>query len=162
MIGTMVVSGAISGLAGTATILFRRRSCWARTFRHHRGGATSASRSRCWADSRPLPIIVAALFFGALQAGAEGMQLSTGTPASIAGIIEALTIILVLGGSVARLALIRRARLAATRRASAEQGAPVDMVEDLPAVAAPPLAPRQGRARWAPSSPPHSLRRPSV
>ncbi len=142
VISTMVASGAVSGLAGTATILFQTFLLGA-SLSPPPGWGYVGITVALLGGLRPLPIVLAALFFGALQAGAEGMQLATETPASIAGIIQALTIILVLGGGVARLALIRSAQLAATRRAAAEHLSAADALEGLPDVAGPPLAPRQ-------------------
>jgi simple sugar transport system permease protein len=142
VISTMVASGAVSGLAGTANILFQTFLLGA-SLSPPPGWGYVGITVALLGGLRPLPIIVAALFFGALQAGAEGMQLATETPASIAGIIQALTIILVLGGGVARASLIRRAQLAATRRASAEHASIADALESVPDAASPPLAPRQ-------------------
>ncbi len=45
----------------------------------------------------PLGVIVAAVLFGALQAGAGAMQRDAGIPAAWVGVVEALVILAVLG-----------------------------------------------------------------
>jgi simple sugar transport system permease protein len=116
VIAAMTTSGAICGLAGTATVLFSTFLLGAALSPPPGWGYVGITVALL-GGLRPLPIVLGALFFGALQAGAEGMQLTTATPASIAGIIQALTIVLVLAGGVARVALVRRASVNATRRA---------------------------------------------
>jgi simple sugar transport system permease protein len=117
VITTMAVGGAIAGLAGTSAVLFQSFLLGA-SLSPPPGWGYVGITVALLGGLRPIPIVVAALFFGALQAGAEGMQFSTQTPASIAGIIQALTIVLVLGGGVARARLLRRSAVAATRRES--------------------------------------------
>ena len=130
VIATMVVGGGISGLAGTASVLFQTFLLGAALSPPPGWGYVGITVALL-GGLRPLPIVVAALFFGALQAGAEGMQLATSTPASIAGIIQAITIVLVLAGGVARVALVRRATVAATRRAGGDRGETAEAVEAL-------------------------------
>lgn len=125
IIGTLVTSGAIAGLAGTSTILFETFLLGAHLSPPPGWGYVGIAVALL-GGLRMMPIIGAALFFGALQAGGQGMQLTSGTPASIAGIIEALTIILVLAAGVARLSLMRRASVAATRR-SGQDGPSADV-----------------------------------
>jgi simple sugar transport system permease protein len=130
VIGTMVVSGAIAGLAGTASVLFET-FLLAGALSPPPGWGYVGITVALLGGLRPLPIVLAALFFGALQAGAEGMQLATNTPASIAGIIQAIVIVLVLAGGVARVALLRRATVAATRRAGGDRGEAIDATATL-------------------------------
>jgi simple sugar transport system permease protein len=42
---------------------------------------------------RPLGIVIAALFFGALTTGAEGMQAGTGVPAAMAKVFEGMILL---------------------------------------------------------------------
>jgi hypothetical protein len=75
------------------------------------------------------------------------MQLTTSTPASIAGIMQAVTIVLVLAGGVARVALVRRATVAATRRGGGDRGEALDAAAALAsAVGAQTGAPRRAAA----------------
>jgi simple sugar transport system permease protein len=146
VIGTMTVSGAISGLAGTASVLFQTFLLGAALSPPPGWGYVGITVALL-GGLRPLPIVVAALFFGALQAGAEGMQLTTSTPASIAGIMQAVTIVLVLAGGVARVALVRRATVAATRRGGGDRGEALDAAAALAsAVGAQTGAPRRAAA----------------
>jgi simple sugar transport system permease protein len=134
---TMLISGGIAGLAGTSVVLFQTFLLGADLSPAPGWGYVGIAVALL-GRLRPLPILAAALFFGALGAGAQRMQLETSTPASIALVIEATTIIFVMvGGVVAagahkRLALAEtRARASALDRAagerppsSAEEGAP--------------------------------------
>jgi ABC-type uncharacterized transport system permease subunit len=62
------------------------------------------------AESNPLWVIVSALFFGGLRAGANAMQQKTGIETSVVLIIQALTILFVIAGPLRGWARARAAR----------------------------------------------------
>jgi simple sugar transport system permease protein len=125
VVTAMAISGAIAGLAGTAVILSQTFLLGANLSPPPGWGYVGIAVALL-GRLRPLPIIAAALFFGALEAGAQGMQLQTSTPASISLIIESTTIIFVMVGGVVSVAITRRMALAKTRnrvRALTEEAA---------------------------------------
>jgi simple sugar transport system permease protein len=70
-------------------------------------------------QSNPVGVVIAALFFGAIRNGAESAHRSIGVPASIALIIQTLTLLFVVGSKspvLARAWLRRRQKRAADAR----------------------------------------------
>jgi simple sugar transport system permease protein len=90
VITTMLFSGAVAGLAGwlqvtgVAQILYPTVA----------GGLGFAGvLVALLGRLRPLGILVAAIFFGALENGADGLQAGTGVPSAIAIVIEGLVLL---------------------------------------------------------------------
>lgn len=111
IVTAMAVSGAFAGLAGSVEILGVR----GRLLEGFSPGyGFEAIAIALIGRLQPAGILVAALFFGALDAGAAGLLTSgKGVPASIVQITEAMAVIYVL------IALGARERLNRTRRARA-------------------------------------------
>ena len=92
----LVASGALAGLAGGMEVsgvtyaLYENLSP---------GYGFSAIAVAMLAGLHPLRVILAALLFAVLETGALGMQRDAGVPAVVANILEALTILVVLGVS---------------------------------------------------------------
>jgi simple sugar transport system permease protein len=111
IVTAMAVSGAFAGLAGSVEILGVR----GRLLEGFSPGyGFEAIAIALIGRLQPAGILVAALFFGALDAGAAGLLTSgKGVPSSIVQITEAMAVIYVL------IALGARERLNRTRRARA-------------------------------------------
>lgn len=99
MFGVFLVSGAIAGLAGgieatgVTYALYEDISP---------GLGYSAIAVALLARLHPLAVVIAALFFGALEAGAAAMQRDAGVPAVFVAVVEALVILGVLALSRVR------------------------------------------------------------
>jgi ABC-type uncharacterized transport system permease subunit len=102
----MLLSGGIAGLAGAAEVLGLRHRLYDR---FSPGYGYDGIAVALLAGSHPIAVIVSAAFFGALRAGANSMQQTTGLETSVVLIIQALTILFVifgpLRGWVTRLAM---------------------------------------------------------
>jgi simple sugar transport system permease protein len=71
------------------------------------------------ANGNPLGVILGGVFFGSLKAGASKMQIVTGIEASMALVIEALTVLFIIAiGFGERVRLTRREQ----RKSRAEEG----------------------------------------
>ena len=123
VITTMLFSGAIAGLAGwlqvagVAQILYPTVA----------GGLGFAGvLVALLGRLRPLGILVAAIFFGALENGADGLQAGTGVPSAIAIVIEGLVLL------VAALAFAGQAKKRAA--AATPSGEPVVIAPSLEGV----------------------------
>ena len=107
--GVFLVSGAIAGLAGgieatgVTYALYEDISP---------GLGYSAIAVALLARLHPLAVVIAALFFGALEAGATAMQRDAGVPAVFVAVVEALVILGVLAAGRVR------TRIAADRPAA--------------------------------------------
>jgi simple sugar transport system permease protein len=110
-----LASGAIAGLGGAVQVT-------GVTYRLFEGispgyGYTAIAVALL-ARLNPLAVIVAGIFFGALEAGGAGMQRDAGVPAGFVNVIEALVILGVLAVDRARvLASARRPPIAAEQTA---------------------------------------------
>ncbi len=97
VIATMLVSGAIAGLAGGSELtgIHLRLQL---DFSDNLGftGIIIALVARL----RPAGVVVAAIIAGALTNGATTMQLTTGVPAALVDVLKGLTLVLVLLGAV--------------------------------------------------------------
>ena len=92
----MVISGAIAGIAGAVEIM----GVHLRVIENFSVGlGYDAIAVALLANLNPLGAILSAFFFGALRNGANSMQISTGVPTSIIGIIQALTVLFVVASS---------------------------------------------------------------
>lgn len=96
---TMMISGALAGLAGASEILGSN-------------GLLSPGFSPGWGfdaialallgGSRPIGVVGAALLFGALRAGATPMQAATGIPIDLVVVIQALVIMFIAAPALVR------------------------------------------------------------
>ena len=97
--GVFLVSGAIAGLAGgieatgVTYALYEDISP---------GLGYSAIAVALLARLHPLTVVIAALFFGALESGATAMQRDAGVPAAFVAVVEALVILGVLAADRVR------------------------------------------------------------
>lgn len=102
----MVLSGAVAGLAGTVQVLgveHNVASGWSS------GWGYTGIAVAFLARSNPVGILPVALLYGALDAGAENMQLVTGVPGALLLVIQALPVLFLV-------ALISRGRPAPRSR----------------------------------------------
>jgi simple sugar transport system permease protein len=97
---TMLVSGAVAGLAGWLQVAGVAGTLYP-TVASGLGftGILVALLGRLG----PLGILAAALFFGVLKTGADGLQAGTGVPSSIATVIEGLVLFVAALSFAARL-----------------------------------------------------------
>ena len=93
VLGVMLLSGGLAGLAGGVEILgvhYRLIEGFSLGF-----GFTAVAVALL-AAANPLAVIPAALFFGFLQAGALSMQREVGVPSSLVYVVQGLSIVFVL------------------------------------------------------------------
>ncbi len=104
----MLLSGGIAGLAGAGEVLGLKL----RLFDHFVSNVGYEGLALAMlANGNPLAIIFAGVFFGSLKAGANKMQIVTGIEASMALVIQALTVVFVIAiGFGERLRLTRQQR----------------------------------------------------
>lgn len=88
-----LASGALAGLAGGVEVSGLTGALYSDLSPGH--GYTAIAVALL-AGLHPLGVVVTAMFFGALQAGAGAMQRSAGVPAAWVGVVEALVILSVL------------------------------------------------------------------
>jgi ABC-type uncharacterized transport system permease subunit len=104
----MVLSGGLAGLAGAVEVLgvqHRVATDWSAGWGFT--GIAVAFLARC----NPLAVVVVALLYGALDAGAENMQFATGVPGALIAVAEGLPILFLV-------AIVSRARPASRARPS--------------------------------------------
>ncbi len=87
---SMAVAGALAGLAGTSNLLGRESFSLSGGFYAQIG--FDAIALALVGRSKPGGVVAAALLFGALRAGSNGMQAATSTPVDIIVVIQALII----------------------------------------------------------------------
>lgn len=89
---TMLVAGAAAGLAGMVQVLGLSHTLYASV-----GGGLGFTGIivAFLGGLHPLGIVLAALAFGALITGADGMQMGTGVPASLAVVVQGLALLAV-------------------------------------------------------------------
>ena len=111
--GAFLASGALAGLGGAVQVT-------GVTYKLYElispGYGYSAIAVALLARLNPLGVIVAGIFFGALEAGGAGMQRDAGVPSGFVYVIEALVIL----GVVA----VDRARIVASERTVPASGEP--------------------------------------
>ena len=97
LLGTMLASGALAGLAGALEI----------TGSQHRiiddflsGGGYDGIAVALVGLLHPVGVVAAALFFGGLRAGANTMQIATGVPVSLVAMLKCLAIVALLSARV--------------------------------------------------------------
>lgn len=91
--GAFLVSGAIAGVAGASELSGVTYSLYENL---SPGYGYTAIAVALLARLHPLSVLVAALLFGALEAGASAMQRDAGVPSVLVQVVEALLILLVL------------------------------------------------------------------
>ncbi|HEU4657286.1 MAG TPA: hypothetical protein VFR97_07165 [Capillimicrobium sp.] len=90
IVATMLVGGAAAGVAGWLKVTAVDGALYASVA----GGlGFTGVLVALLGGLRPLGIVLAALLFGALSAGADGLQIDTGAPASLATVLQALLLI---------------------------------------------------------------------
>ena len=88
----MLIAGALAGLASSAVI---QGTDFSLTFQSYGTYGIDAITVALLGRARPLGVVLAALLFGALDAGGVAMQASTSTPLSITTVIQALVVLFV-------------------------------------------------------------------
>ena len=97
IITTALISGALAGLAGAMEILGTQH----RVIQHFLVGAGfDGIPVALIGQLHPLGALLSALFFGALRAGANKMQIISGAPISIIYVIQSLAILFAIAGTV--------------------------------------------------------------
>ncbi len=96
---TMIICGGLAGLAGTAHVLGPSRTL---TPGFSPGWGFDGIAVALIGGSRPLGVVLAALLFGALRAGATPMQAATGIPIDLVVVIQALVIMFVAAPALVR------------------------------------------------------------
>jgi simple sugar transport system permease protein len=120
VVGTMLVAGAAAGMAGWVQVA----GVQGRLYTSVTGGiGFTGVLIAVLGALAPLGILAASLLFAVLSTGADGIQAATGTPASIATVIQA---VLLLGAAVA-IGIQRSRRVGTGGRLPRDE--PVDPVE---------------------------------
>jgi simple sugar transport system permease protein len=88
----MLISGGLAGLAGAAVI---QGTDFSLNFQSYGTYGIDAITVALLGRGRPLGVVLAALLFGALHAGAPLMQAATSTPVDIVTVLEALIVMFV-------------------------------------------------------------------
>ncbi len=119
---TMVISGALAGLAATAPVLGTEKALTA-------GMAGTigfdAITVALLGRSRPVGVFFAGLLFGALNAGGALMQSSAGIPVEIVQITQAIIVLMIAASEAVRHMRARRAlREATVQKVEAEEQTP--------------------------------------
>lgn len=106
MLTTMLISGALAGLAGGFEILGNQ-------FRVIDNFLVNAGFDgipvALVGQLHPFGAVLSALFFGSLRAGANTMQISVGVPVALIYILQALAILFAIAGTVINIRPRRRA-----------------------------------------------------
>jgi len=103
LLGVMVLSGALAGLAGGVEVLGVHYRL-IEGFSH--GFGFNAVAIALLAGLNPIAILPAGLFFGFLETGALAMQRAVGVPSSLVSVIQGLTMVFIL--SAMGIAALRR------------------------------------------------------
>jgi simple sugar transport system permease protein len=118
---TMMISGGLAGLAGASEILGTNLRLTP-GFSPHWG--FDAIAIALLGASRPVGVVVAAILFGALRAGATPMQAATGIPVDLVVVIQGLIILFIAAPALVRgIYRIRAARVTGAETFSKGWGA---------------------------------------
>jgi len=126
---TMVIAGALCGLAGTQVVLAPsvQGAAMSLTIGLVGNVGFNAITVALLGRSRPLGVVLAGLLFGALQAGGLNMQAVAQTPAELANVIQAFIVMFVAAPMLVRTILpflkARRRVVPATATARVEEAA---------------------------------------
>lgn len=97
---SMMISGALAGLAGGIEVMSGQHRLWDTLLKGYGfEGITVALVGQL----HPFGVFVSAIFFGALRAGANAMQVIARVPTTIIYIIQSFTILFVVGGTAYRM-----------------------------------------------------------
>lgn len=119
IITTMLMSGALAGLAGAMEILGVQHRLW-ETFLI--GYGYDGIPVALVGQLHPYGVLLAALFFGALRAGASSMQVLVRVPVPLIYVIQALTILFAVAGVVIRIRPRHQEERSAQRLVSSAAG----------------------------------------
>ncbi|MDO5049574.1 MAG: ABC transporter permease [Actinomycetaceae bacterium] len=114
---TLVISGALAGLAGTAPVLGTERFLTTGTAGSYGFDAITVA---LLGKSTPLGTVLAGILFGALAAGGSTMQASAGIPVDIVQVTQAI-IVLLIAASEAVAYYREKRRVAANATAGADK-----------------------------------------
>jgi simple sugar transport system permease protein len=105
IITTALISGALAGLGGAMEVMGSQHRV-IQNFLVNAGfdGIPVALIGQL----HPLGVLLSALFFGALRAGANKMQIISGVPVAIVFVIQALAILFAIGGTTVDIADIKK------------------------------------------------------
>jgi len=121
-ITTALISGALAGMAGSLEIMgFQHRVI--QNFLV--GAGYDGIPVALIGQLNPLGVLLSALFFGALRAGANRMQIVSGAPVSIIYVIQSLAILFAIAGTVIDLRprRLKQAEIEEAKRVEAELAA---------------------------------------
>jgi simple sugar transport system permease protein len=100
IITTMLISGALAGMAGAVEILGIQHRLW-ETFLI--GYGYDGIAVALVGQLHPFGVLLTAIFFGALRAGANAMQVLVRVPVPLVDIIQSLTILFAVAGTAIRI-----------------------------------------------------------
>jgi simple sugar transport system permease protein len=113
-----LLSGALAGLAGAVEVLGVTYALYENL---SPGYGYTAIAVALLANLNPAGVILSGILFGALEAGAGAMQRDAGVPAVLVSVLEALLVLLILGGAWLRSSgWLRVPRVTATELAAAD------------------------------------------
>jgi general nucleoside transport system permease protein len=115
-----LLSGAIAGLAGAVEVTGVTYALYENI---SPGYGYTAIAVALLANLNPLGVIASGIFFGALEAGASGMQRDAGVPSVVVAVIEALIVLALLAARALRTHQGRQAREWLARWAQRARGA---------------------------------------
>lgn len=96
----MLISGAMAGIAGGVEVMSNQYRLWDTLLKGYGfDGITVALVGQL----HPFGVLITGLFFGALRAGGNTMQVLVKVPVTLVYVIQALTILLVVGGTSIRI-----------------------------------------------------------
>ena len=116
----MLIAGGLAGLAGSGVI---QGTDFSVNFQSYGTYGIDAITVALLGLGRPLGVVLAALLFGALHAGAPLMQAQTSTPVDIVEVLQALIVLFVAAPPLVRAIYRLRAARAARRRGPVREGA---------------------------------------
>ncbi|MDT3767263.1 ABC transporter permease [Gleimia hominis] len=116
---TLVISGALAGLAGTAPVLGTERFLTNGTAGSYGFDAITVA---LLGKSTPLGTVLAGILFGGLAAGASTMQSSAGIPVDIVQITQAVIVLLIAASEAVRYFREKRSVQRRTSAAATEKG----------------------------------------
>jgi simple sugar transport system permease protein len=115
----MLISGGLAGLAASTVI---QGTDFSLNFQTYGTYGIDAITVALLGRGRPLGVVLAALLFGALHAGAPLMQAATSTPVDIVTVLEALIVMLVAAPPLVRAIYRLRAAKAAGVEGLSQRG----------------------------------------
>ena len=140
----MLIAGGLAGLAGSAVI---QGTDFSLNFQSYGTYGIDAITVALLGLGRPLGVVLAALLFGALHAGAPLMQAQTSTPVDIVEVLQALIVLFVAAPPLVRAIYRLRAARAAGVEGLIREGAGMTITERAPVVKAE-AAPVSPWRRW--------------